>query len=254
MVNMEKNGAGIALVTGASKGIGYALVEEFVVNGWQVVGVARSIDVLDEMTKRFGKDVFIPCCCDVTDRDSVKSISNSLQEKGIFPTLFFLNAGIAGEAACENVNNFTTQKHKEIFDTNYFGVLHWVEEWIPVFQQGQEARFVVTSSINAIFAPPIGSAYAASKAAIAKAFEGLALTYFNTNLHFSVVYAGPVATEGLKGDLPFTWDSKRMAKYILKQSFRGKPRIHNSLFYSWLSRALRILPYKYVVKLLKYSN
>ncbi|MEM1283058.1 MAG: SDR family NAD(P)-dependent oxidoreductase, partial [Chlamydiota bacterium] len=76
---MEKNSAGIALVTGASKGIGCALVEELVVNGWQVVGVARSIDVLDEMTKRFGKNVFIPCYCDVTDRDSVKSISNSLR-------------------------------------------------------------------------------------------------------------------------------------------------------------------------------
>lgn len=41
-----------------------------------------------------------------------------------------------------------------VFDTNYFGVLHWVEEWIPVCQKNQGARFVVTSSINAIFAPP----------------------------------------------------------------------------------------------------
>lgn len=44
----------VALVTKASKGIGYALFEALVVNGWQVVGVARSLDVLEEMTKRFG--------------------------------------------------------------------------------------------------------------------------------------------------------------------------------------------------------
>ncbi|GAB4229207.1 MAG: hypothetical protein Tsb0021_06910 [Chlamydiales bacterium] len=247
---MTQSNSNIALVTGASKGIGYALVEELIANGWKVVGVARSKDALDEMAKSYGENLFFPCSCDVSDRESVRVASKSLLDKGTIPTLFFLNAGIAGEAACEDVNNFMTQKHNEIFDTNYFGVLHWVEEWIPVCQKGQGARFVVTSSINAIFAPPTGSAYAASKAAIAKAFEGLALTYFNTNLNFSVVYAGPVATKGLKGNLPFTWDPKRMAKYVVKKTNKGKSRIHNSLFYSWLARFLRILPKKYTMKIL----
>ncbi|MFZ0566359.1 MAG: SDR family NAD(P)-dependent oxidoreductase [Chlamydiales bacterium] len=247
---MNKNNSNIALVTGASKGIGRALVEELIANGWKVVGVARSQDTLDEMTKSYGEDLFISCSCDVSDRESVRIASKSLLDKGIIPMLFFLNAGIAGEAACEDVNNFTTQKHNEIFDTNYFGVLHWVEEWVPVCQKVQGARFIVTSSINAIFAPPTGSAYAASKAAIAKAFEGLALTYFNTNLNFSVVYAGPVATEGLKGNLPFTWDPKRMAKYVVKKTNKGKSRIHNSLFYSWLARFLKVLPKKYTMKIL----
>ncbi len=247
---MKKDKSNIALVTGASKGIGYALVEELIASGWKVVGVARSKDALDEMAKSYGEDLFISYSCDVSDRESVRVASKSLRDKGIIPTLFFLNAGIAGEAACEDVNNFTTQKHNEIFDTNYFGVLHWVEEWVPVCQKVQGARFVVTSSINAIFAPPTGSAYAASKAAIAKAFEGLAMTYFNTNLNFSVVYAGPVATEGLKGNLPFTWDPKRMAKYVVKKTNKGKSRIHNSLFYSWLARFLRILPKKYTMKIL----
>lgn len=247
---MKKNSSGIALVTGASKGIGYALVEELIENGWRVVGVARSMEALNEMTKKFGKDVFIPCRCDVSDSESVKITSKSLQEKDIIPTLFFLNAGIAGEAACEDVSNFSTQKHKEIFNTNYFGVLHWIENWSPIFQKNLRARFIVTSSINAIFAPPTGSAYAASKAAIAKAFEGFALTYHNTNLDFSVVYAGPVATDGLKGNLPFTWSPRKMAKYMLKKAYKGKSRIHNSLFYSLLSRLLRILPKKYTMKIM----
>lgn len=248
---MTQNNSNIALVTGASKGIGLALVEELIAGGWKVVGVARSKDTLDEMASRYGEGLFFPYSCDVSDSESVRIVSKSLQEKGIIPTLFFLNAGIAGEAACEDVNNFTTRKHKEIFETNYFGVLHWVEEWIPVCHKGQGARFVVTSSINAIFAPPTGSVYAASKAAIAKAFEALALTYFNTNLNFSVVYAGPVATEGLKGNLPFTWSPKRMAKYMVRKSNKGKSRIHNSLFYSWLARLLRILPKKYTMKILE---
>lgn len=43
-----------------------------------------------------------------------------------------------------------------------------------------------------------GNAYTASRAVIAKSFEGLNLTCFGTNLYFSVIYPGPVATAGLK--------------------------------------------------------
>ncbi|MFZ0566002.1 MAG: SDR family NAD(P)-dependent oxidoreductase [Chlamydiales bacterium] len=247
---MVINNSDIALVTGASRGIGYALVEELILNGWKVVGVARSREALDEMSKKFSEDVFISCDCDVSNSESVKVVSKRLQEKGVIPTLFFLNAGIAGEAACEDVNVVSTQKHREIFNTNYFGVMHWIEQWESVYQKDHGARFVVTSSINAIFAPPRGAAYAASKAAIAKAFEGFALTYHNTNLKFSVVYAGPVATDGLKGTLPFTWSPKKMAKYMLKNTNKGKSQIYNSLFYSWLARILRLLPRECTLKIL----
>lgn len=245
-----ENSLGTALVTGASKGIGYALVEELISNGWRVVGVARSKEKLDDMAEKFGNHLFIPCECDVSDGQLVKVVSTALVEKKVIPTLFFLNAGIAGEAACEDVNGFNTAKHKEIFNTNYYGVLHWIEQWGPICQRNHGARFIVTSSINAIFAPPTGSAYAASKAAIAKAFEGLALTYHNTNLDFSVVYAGPVDTDGLKGNLPFTWSPRKMAKYMLKKANKGKSRIYNSLFYSLLSRLLRALPKKYTMKIM----
>ena len=70
------------------------------------------------------------------------------------------------------------------------------------------------------------------------------------NKNNSKVYAGPVATEGLKGNLPFSWDPKRMAKFVVKKTNKGKSRIHNSLFYSWLARFLRILPKKYTMKIL----
>lgn len=44
----------IALVTGASKGIGYALVEELISRGWFVVGVARSKDKLNCISEKYG--------------------------------------------------------------------------------------------------------------------------------------------------------------------------------------------------------
>ena len=88
--------------------------------------------------------------------------------------------------------------------------------------QKEGATFVATGSVNALFAPPMGSGYAASKAAIAKAFEGLSLSYPQQKVSFSTVYAGPSATEGLKGNVPFVWKADRMAKYMIKKyAFTG---------------------------------
>ena len=119
---------------------------------------------------------------------------------------------------------------KQIMAVNYFGVSAFVEFWEKPCQENGGANFIVTSSINAIFSPPTGSAYCASKAAIAKAFESLSLTYFETNLKFSVIYPGPVATEGLKGNLPFTWKPEKMAKYMADFAMTGKPKGEPSIF------------------------
>ena len=91
-----------------------------------------------------------------------------------------------------------------------FGVLAWLEFFEKPCQENNGAKFIATSSINAIFAPPTGSAYCASKAAIAKAFESLELTYFGTGLRFSVIHPGPVDTAGLQGKVPFTWKAEKM--------------------------------------------
>ncbi len=242
----------IALVTGASKGIGRALVEDLIRRDWQVIGVARSKEKLQDLEKEYG-DQFIAVACDVAKQEEVARVSQKLIIDEKIPSLFFLNAGVAGEAACESVDCFSIRKHKEVFDVNYFGVLSWVEEWLPVCKQ-QNTTFVVTSSVNAIFAPPTGSAYAASKAAVAKAFEGLALTYHNANLRFAVVYQGPVATEGLKGKLPFVWSAERMAKYMVSKVLKGKTHIENSVFYSLFTRLLRVLPRSFVIRLLGHNN
>jgi len=248
---MEKK-TKVALVTGASRGLGEALARELVKSGWIVVGVARSGKTLDILQKAVGSN-FIPYICDVSVPDQVRQVSEDLKAKGMIPSLFFLNAGIAGEAACESSVEFTAAKHKEIFATNYFGVLLWVEQWLPTLKD-EKATFVATGSVNAIFAPPLASAYAASKAAIAKAFESLSLTHCGSKLVFSIVYAGPIATDGLKGTFPFTWQPEKMAKYMIKKTSKGKTHVENSFFYSGLSRVFRWLPNRLTMKILRCAN
>lgn len=244
------NSKKIALVTGASSGIGEALSRELVKRGWSVIGMARSLDKLTKIQNDLGS-AFIPVMCDVSKKADIENTSKQLVEQKITPSHFFLNAGIAGEKVIENPNAFDLSIHEQIMAVNYFGVLAFVEFWETPCQENAGANFIVTSSINAIFAPPTGSAYCASKAAIAKAFESLSLTYFGTNLKFSVIYSGPVATEGLKGKLPFTWKPEKMAKYMANFAMTGKSKGEPSIFYAVLCRLLRALPHNWTMKILK---
>ena len=237
------------LITGASSGIGEALTREMISKGWLVIGAARSADNLNALAKELGEN-FIAYPCDVAREESVRNVSNTLKEKNYAPTLFFLNAGIAGDNALEDPLKIELQHHHKVMAINYFGVLSWVHEWADP-QTHRDTTFVVTSSVNAFFAPPGGAAYAASKAAIAKAFESLQLCYINTKVRFSIVYPGPIATKGLKGKVPFVWSADKLAKYMVHQTLKGKRRIEPSLFYSIITRLLNWLPKKQVARILK---
>ncbi len=249
MLEMKTNNT--ALVTGASSGIGEAISRELVKRGWVVIGIARSSDKLRQIQSELS-DSFIPMVCDVSKKEDIEEISSQILEKKLCPSLFFLNAGIAGEAVIENSKKFNVKIHEEIMRVNYFGVLNWVEFWERPCQENGGANFVVTSSINAIFAPPTGSAYSASKAAIAKAFESLSLTYYGTNLRFSIMYPGPVDTAGLKAPrkLPFTWKPEKMGKCMVDFALSSKSSCEPFFFYKIVTRLLRALPARYTMKLL----
>jgi len=240
----------VALVTGASSGIGEALTRELISKDWIVVGIARRVEKLNTIKNEMGSS-FIPIICDISDKSDIRRACQNILDQGLCPNLFFLNAGIAGEKVIENPEAFTVAIHERIMAVNYFGVLAFVEFFEKPCLHNGGAHFIVTSSVNAIFAPPTGSAYCASKAGISKAFESLSLTYFGRNLIFSSIYAGPVATDGLKGNSPFTWSAEKMAKYMCKFSELKKSRGYPSLFYFFISHLLRVLPDCLVMRILK---
>jgi 3-hydroxy acid dehydrogenase/malonic semialdehyde reductase len=153
----------------------------------------------------------------------------------------------------ESSETFNIEHHEKVMSVNYFGVLSFVEFWQKSCQDDGGAKFIVTSSVNALFAPPGGSAYCASKAAVSKAFESLSLTYAKTNLRFSIIYAGPVKTKGLVGKLPFGWNAEKMANYMVAFASTNKKSGYPSKFYGLLCMFLKNLPQRIVLKILGIS-
>lgn len=226
------------LVTGASSGIGYEISREMIKRGWKVIGIARREEKLKEIAKELGAN-FIPFKCDVSIPTQIHEISNSIKKRGLQPTLFFLNAGIGFPP-----NKFEPMlnKHKQTFDTNYFGVIAWVDEWVNEVTKFGGATFVATSSVASIFGGSAG--YGASKAAINACFNALRLQYHFDNINFVLVLPGPVATGMLKSEkpLPFTHQPADEAKYIVEQVFKGKKQIEPNWIYSCFLRVLSCLP------------
>ncbi|OJU72738.1 MAG: hypothetical protein BGO07_00745 [Alphaproteobacteria bacterium 40-19] len=133
---------------------------------------------------------------------------------------------------------------------NYFGVLNFVHHWMK--NDGNRAaiapvHFIVTSSVNVLWAPPGGSAYRASKAAISKAFEGLSASLYK-RAQFSSIYCGPGLTKGLKGSLPLRWPTAKMAKYLADFAEGKKKRKYPSVFYYFVCHLLKRLPYGWISK------
>lgn len=240
-----------ALVTGASSGIGKALAVELLNRGYEVIGVSRSKENLDQVKHELNNPHLHIYACDVADMSAVETISSELKSQGYIPNMFFLNAGVAGEAAMEPTDVLDTQCHRKIFEVNYYGVLNFIEQWFVTCKEKSGATFIVSSSINAIFAPPGGSAYSASKAAISKAFDGLRITHAGSNIKFISVFCGPVDTPGLAGKLPFTWAPEKMAKYIVDRAEKGTVHSHPSWFYSSLAKFLNLLSENKVMWVLK---
>lgn len=241
----------IALVTGASSGIGKALSLELLARGYEVIGVSRSVEKLEKIRGELQNSRFSIVPCDVSDPAAVKEVSARIKEMGKIPSFFYLNAGIAGLDAIEPTDLLDLQVYQKIFSVNYYGVLNFVREWLQPCKENGGAAFIVSSSINAIFAPPGGSAYSASKAAISKTFDGLRLTHRNNNLKFLSIFCCPVDTPGLAGKLPFTWHAERMAKYMIQQAEKGIIHSNPSWFYTTLCKFLNRLPEKQVMRILR---
>ncbi|GFY65278.1 fatty acyl-CoA reductase [Trichonephila inaurata madagascariensis] len=179
----------ICLITGASSGIGESLAQLLIKDGWFVVGIARRTEKLEKIKEELGSN-FLPITCDVGKSENIRNSSDFLKKQNIIPKLFFLNAG-CGEIEGE----FHTDIHRKTFETNYFGIINWIEEWLS---HSNSTTFVAISSLVAVHATPHASGYCASKAALRSCFESLKIQYANSATKFITVMPGPVKTDMLK--------------------------------------------------------
>ena len=152
----------VALVTGASSGIGQATAELLVAHGFIVFGTSRT-PVQDKRSY-----TWLPL--DVRSDDSVQAAVQSLLAQAGRIDLLVNNAGYVQFGAIEESSIADAQSQ---IDTNLFGVIRMVKAVLPVMRQQGSGRIINISSIVGQVATPYGGLYATSKFALEGLSEAL---------------------------------------------------------------------------------
>ncbi|MCI0158291.1 SDR family oxidoreductase [Leifsonia shinshuensis] len=181
------------VVTGASSGIGAATVRLFRERGWEVVGVARRQDRLDELAAETGADVF---AADLTRQEDVDALRDHLAATGPIHALVN-NAG--GAKGLDSVEASSIDDWVWMFEINVLGTKRVISALLPLLRDGAResghADILNLTSIAGHSAYVGGGGYNAAKFAQHALTEVLRLELNGEPIRVVEVAPGMVATE-----------------------------------------------------------
>lgn len=186
--------APVALVTGASSGIGRVTALLLARRGWRVAVTARREDLLEELAAE-GRAMNADVCVlpgDLGDLDFAASLPGLVEEEGGRLDAVVNNAAMPLH---KQVFHTTPADVRRVLDVNFSAAAVIALAAIPIFLRAGRGSIVNVSSIAAKVVPTHEAVYAASKAAMNAFTEGLASDLHGTGIHVGLVHPGPIDTE-----------------------------------------------------------
>ncbi|MEM9835113.1 MAG: SDR family NAD(P)-dependent oxidoreductase [Bacteroidota bacterium] len=191
---MQSSTQRVALVTGASSGVGEALAPLMAQQGYIVYGMSR---------RRVDLPGVNALPADVGDETAVKAaIQHLIQESGRLDVVMHC-AGIGGGGPVEQM---PLERAKKIMDTNFWGTFILAQASLPYLLQAPAGRLLVVGSIGGYMGIPFRSAYCASKGALLNLIESLRLEVKGTKLEVCAVLPGDMATNSIATQYRMPYD------------------------------------------------
>src|SRR4051812_42650405 len=150
----------IAVVPGASSGIGAATARRLAAEGFHVVAAARRADRLDALVKEIGPDA-TAATCDVTDDASVAALAATVAGLGGPLTLLVNNAG--GARGMDPVASGAVADWQWMYEVNVLGTLRVTQALLPALEASAAGTVVVVGSTAAFTVYEGGAGYTAAK-------------------------------------------------------------------------------------------
>ncbi|WP_096086460.1 SDR family oxidoreductase [Agaribacterium haliotis] len=179
----------VALVTGANRGIGKAIVESLIAHGAKKVYLAvRNPETTLELSQRYG-DKVLALQFDASDEQSFTALAEQAQDV----ELVVNNAGVLEPAAPLSDNAVKALEYE--MTVNVYGLIHIAQKFAPILQEKSEAAFVQLNSVASIknFTP--FTTYSASKAAAYSITQGLKDEFAEKGIQVLSVHPGPIKTD-----------------------------------------------------------
>ena len=183
------------VVTGASSGMGKAIVELFAKHGANVIAVARRMERLEALAQDL-KDMpgkVIPFQGDVSRQaDNEAAIAEAIKQFGKLDGLVN-NAGIMDDMS--PIGDITNEKLENVFAVNVYGPMYAMRKAVQVFlEQGQGGAILNIASIGGL-RTVAGAIYGASKAAILSLTKNTAYMYMPDGIRCNAIAPGGITTE-----------------------------------------------------------
>ena len=232
----------IAIITGASEGIGAALTKLLIQHNWKVIGLSRNLEKLKLLQNSLlvNRDFLKIYACDVQDLLHLKKIA----EKNDTPDLLFLNAGIYRpiDASKNNIDDY-----KEHMFINYLGVINSYEAFLPKMISAKKGHIIVMSSISGWIGLPKAAAYGPTKAALRSFAQSIRYDLSSKGIKVQVCSPGFVETPATSLNdfyMPGLMKADNAAKMIHKYMYTNKFEFSFPLTFSIFMKIFSILPDK----------
>lgn len=209
----------LALITGASSGIGLETCLELARRGWHVWAGTRSPEGSDAVLAAAQDRALraqVQCVdLEVTDTERMRAgVRKLVETEQRAPDLVVANAGVGALGFVETLDD---DAWHEVLNINLFGVIRTVRETLPAMRRGRGGHLMLVSSNSANFPHPAFSAYAASKWALEGMAEALAIEVAPFDVKVTLVQPGAVRSGfgsriiGAAGDLgDYGWILERI--------------------------------------------
>jgi NADP-dependent 3-hydroxy acid dehydrogenase YdfG len=191
----------VAVVSGASSGIGEATARALAAAGFEVVAAARRLDRCERLAEEIGGRALR---LDVTDPDSVEALADAVPEVSVLIN----NAG--GALGLEPVAEADEEKWRQMYESNVVGVMRVTKALLPALERSGDGFVVVVGSVAGVEVYPGGAGYTAAKHAARAVTETLRLELLGKPVRVSEVAPGLVETEFSL--VRFGGDEQRAAK------------------------------------------
>ena len=185
----------VAIVTGGSRGIGFAIVESFVKEGCKVAICGSRLETAqkaeDKILELYPDSEVLAIGVKVTDTDEVKEMVKQVVDKWGYIDILVNNAGVTSSKA---IIDMTDEDFESVMDINVTGVFKCTREVAKVMKQ-QGGSIINTGSLVGVYGGKMQSAYGASKFAVHGLTKSCAKELGMYNIRVNAVAPGVVGTD-----------------------------------------------------------
>ena len=217
-----------AIVTGASKGVGYATVKLLSENGYKVIAVSRDLSKVSNLVSENVETYQL----DITDSKAIKEFFNKY--KDITLDLLVNNAG--GGAGPTSIINETMENFRTAYDINVAGPMYISQLFVPCMQRSDSPTIIFVTSIGGNIPYPGGGNYTNAKRGEIGLLETMRIEFPSYNIKITEICPGTIDTQVDKKNDALTADD--LAQSILWVSSLPKHFNVNSINISHINNAM----------------